>query len=254
MRIFNTVSPGRQAAVNSLAAVGFVALVAGGMWLAVYSARYVPTAIGNLGTAAVSLSSIFASRGAPAGLSVVPAATTTLPFSSASSTMVSTAEPAPVKTASPAPSPTPATGKETTRTIQVGGATTPALYGLPDFTVTIDATGYLATTSATSFVATSTVPAGSRPAVKFTIKNIGTNATGPWRFSASIPTQTAYIYQSLPQQSLNPGDSIEYTLGFTEANSGANQTVSITANFDHAVAESNANNDSASAQLTILGR
>ena len=98
-----------------------------------------------------------------------------------------------------------------------------------------------------------TAPSGSRPAVVFTIKNIGTNVAGSWRWSASIPTQTSYLYQSLPQQALNPGDSIEYTLGFDQANKGSGQMISVTANFDRAVAESDANNNSASATLTILG-
>jgi hypothetical protein len=130
---------------------------------------------------------------------------------------------------------------------------TGTLYGFPDLVVNITAVGYLATTSPDSFVATSTVPASGRPAVKFTIKNIGTNVAGAWRFSASIPTQTAYIFQSQPQQILNPGDSIDYTLGFDQANRGSNQTISVTANFDHAIAEITVNNNSASASLTILG-
>ena len=61
-----------------------------------------------------------------------------------------------------------------------------------------------------------------------------------------------YTYESQPQQSLNPGDSIDYTLGFDQADAGT-QTISITANYDHAVAESDSGNDSASAQITILG-
>jgi subtilase family serine protease len=145
-------------------------------------------------------------------------------------------------------------GTRTSETIPLGGTVpTGTPYGLPDLTTSITAVGYLATTSADSFVASATVPAGSRPAVRFTIKNTGTNVTGSWRFSASIPTQTAYIFQSQPQQSLAPGDSIDYTLGFDQANRGSNQTISVTANFDNAVAESNKNNNSASAAVTILG-
>jgi subtilase family serine protease len=89
--------------------------------------------------------------------------------------------------------------------------------------------------------------------VQFIIKNTGTNATGSWRFSAVIPTETAYVYQSVPQQSLNPGESIEYTLGFDQAKAGANQTISINVNFDHSVAESDTTNNGASANITVLG-
>ncbi len=247
----------QQAAVKVLAVIGFVALIGAGMWLAVYSTRFVPSVVNRVGAAAVYLGSVFTS--APSNtpnLSVVPTqtASTTIPFDQTASTTPPAKAPPTTRTTTAMPKQIATTaGTRTNTTYELGTTTTPSLYGLPDFTVAITAVGYLATTSADSFVASSTVPAGSRPAIKFTIKNIGTNATGAWRFSALIPTQTAYIYQSQPQQSLNPGDSIDYTLGFDQANKGSNETITVTANFDHAVVESNTNNDSASAQITILG-
>lgn len=241
----------RRAMVHTLAVVGFIALVGAGMWLAVYSTRYVPGVVNRVGVAAVYLGSIF--NRTPASLSVVPTASSTfISFGSASST-ISTSAAARVTPVHPRTIPTTA-GTMTDGAYQISGTpATAALSGLPDFVTSINAIGYLASSSADSFVQSSTVPSGSRPAVSFTIKNVGTNVTGPWRFSASIPTQTAYIYQSQPQQSLAPGDSIDYTLGFDQANKGAGETISISANFDHAVAESNADNNSASAAITILG-
>ena len=247
----------RQTAVNGLAVTGFVALIALGMWLAVYSARFVPSVVGRLSVAAVSLSEFF-TPAKPTSLSVVPTtASTTISFGDATSTAATTTAAThttttPTKTAV---APVPTAGEKTATTYQIGGkASSPTLSGLSDLIVTIDAIGYLQSTSTDSFIATSTVPNGKLPAVKFTIKNVGTNSTGgTWRFSASIPAQTAYIYQSQPQQALNPGDSIQYTLGFDQATKGAGELISVTANFDHAVAESNANNNSASASVTIIG-
>lgn len=240
----------RPAMINTLAVVGFVTLIGASMWLAAYSTRYVPGVVTRLGTAAVYLGSVFTP--APgASLSVVPTATSTvISFAEATSTADVDTVTKPVAAKQVAPT----AGQKTANTYQMNGATTTgALTGLPDLIVTINAVGYLTTTSADSFVASSTVPAGSRAAVSFTIKNVGTNASGLWRFSASIPTQTFYLYQSQPQQSLNPGDSIDYTLGFDQANRGASQTISITANFDRGVTESNTDNNSASAKVTILG-
>ncbi len=250
MGTYSTNISTRQTAIYVLAVIGFIALTGAGMWLAVYSTRFVPSVVNRIGAAAVYLGSVFRSS-EKSNLSVVPTlvASTTLPFDGASSTV-------PAKTPTiPPPKRVPTTaGSETSGAYQIGTTTTPSSrFGLPDLVVTVDAIGYLATTSADSFVASSTVPAGSRPAIRFTIKNVGMNGAGAWRFSASIPTQTAYIYESQPQQPLNPGDSIDYTLGFDQPNKGANETISITANFDHAVAESNPNNNSASAQVTILG-
>ncbi|MFZ1075409.1 MAG: CARDB domain-containing protein [Minisyncoccia bacterium] len=242
----------RQTAINGLAVTGFVAIIAFGIWLAAYSARFVPNVVGNLSVAAVSLSQIFTPAKAPA-LSVVTSTTSpTIAFGNATTTATTTA---PKKTVSMDTSAVKTPGQKTTTTYTLGGTATDtgALYGFPDLIVSIESGGYLNASTTDSFVASSTVPSGKIPAVKFVIKNVGTNATGAWRFSASIPTQTAYIYQSVPQQSLNPGDRIEYILGFDQANKGANETISITANFDHTVVESNTNNNSASTALTILG-
>jgi hypothetical protein len=241
----------RQAVIVGLAAVGFIALVGAGVWLAVYSTRFVPEIVNGTGEAVVYLGSILVPNNHNPGISVVTPSTasTTISFGTDS-----TSSPQTTATSTPKKYIPTTAGTETDGVYQIGGTATPALSGLPDLVVNINATGYLATSSASSFVAASTVPAGVRPAVSFTIKNIGTNATGgAWRFSASVPTQTAYVYQSQPQQSLNPGDSIDYVIGFDEANTGTNETVSVTANFDHAIAESNTNNNSASAEMTILG-
>lgn len=247
MNNFETNTKSRQAVVIGLATVGFLALVGAGVWLAVYSTRFVPEIVNGTGEAVVYLGSALVPNHKP-GISVVPTptASTTISFGTTDATSTH-ATPTPSKQI------TTTAGTQTDGVYQISGTATPALSGLPDLVVNINATGYLATSSASSFIAASTIPSGVRPAVSFTIKNIGTNATGQWRFSASIPTQTSYIYQSQPQQSLNPGDSIDYVIGFDQANTGVNETVSVTANFDHAIAESNTNNDSASAEMTILG-
>ena len=232
----------RPTAMNALSVVGFISLMTLGMWLAVYSTRFVPSVVGNIGAAAVYLGTVFTPSPA-ASLTVVPTASTTIPFGQASSTISTSIAAAPPAAALKPAAPT--AGKRTTSIV--------ALDGLPDLFVTINKIGYLATSSASSFIASSTVPAGDRPAVTFTIKNIGAAATGAWRWSASIPTQTAYVYTSDAQPSLAPGDSIDYTMGFDQAASGANQVISITANPDKAVTESDLKNDSASTTITVLG-
>lgn len=250
-------TPPSDAAVRGLAVVGFVALVALGIWLAIYSSRFVPAAVGRLGSAAVYVGSLFVSSPS-SGLAVVPTASTTIPFggigaaSTTPAAATSTAATSKRPTAKPAKPVVPAAGNQTSETYPLGTAA-PALYGLPDLAVTIGAVGYLTSSSTNSFVAATTVPQGAIPAVKFTVKNIGTNVAEPWRFSAAIPTATNYLYQSIPQQSLNPGDYIDFTLGFSQPTPGANRTITITANYDHAIPESNTENDTATAELTILG-
>jgi hypothetical protein len=244
-------APNRRITINSLAVIGFIALVAAGMWLAVYSARFVPTVVNRISLAAVYVGSIFNPADKPA-LSVIstPVSSTTIFFGETSPTNAT--QPAPISQTGSKPATNP--GKATNTTHQISGATsTNVFHGMPDFVIIINSVGYLASTTADSFVATSTMYSNNRPAVKFTIRNNGTNVSGPWRFSASIPTQTSYIYQSPQQQSLSPGDSIEYTLGFDQPIAGVNKIISVTANFDHAISESDFNNNSASASITIIG-
>lgn len=243
----NTISS-RQAIINGLAVAGFIALMVAGMWLAVYSTRFVPEVAGRIGSAAVYLSSVFTPE---PSLSVVPQATTT-PSTSATSTATTT-KPLEIITIPSSNPVKPVAGNKIDGVQQIGTTTPGTPYGYPDLTVKIVATGYLATTSASSFIASSTVPAGARPAVNFIIKNSGTNITGPWSFSASIPTQSSYIFQSQPQQTLAPGDSIEYTLGFDQATTGTNKAISITANPGNTLTESDTANNTASTSITILG-
>lgn len=241
-------------AINGLAVVGFIALVVAGIWLAVYSTRFVPKVVNGIGSAAVYVGSVFNPADEPT-LSVItsPIDSTTIFFGEASSTISTNVTSANTTSSNPK-SITKTPGNVTTSVHQIGGATTTnAFSGLPDLVVSISSVGYLASTTADSFVSASTMNSNNRPAVKFTIRNIGTNASGSWRFSASIPTLSSYIYQSPPQQSLNPGDSIDYTLGFDQPIAGVNKIISVTVNFDRAINETNVTNNSASASITIIG-
>ncbi len=243
-------TPAREAARNGLATVGFLALVVVGMWLAIYAARFVPTAVNGIGAAAVYLGSVFTPAPAPS-LSVVPTATTTLPFSNATTTAATTTASQSSTPSKPAPV-TPTPGKQTSSVTQISGtAATPSPYGFPDLAITIDRVGYLATSSAESFVASSTVPHGMRPAVEFTVRNVGTNVSSVWSFTATIPTQTSYVYTAPNQQKLNPGDSIQFTLGFDQANAGASQKISL--HLNPGGSDANTANNDASTTLTILG-
>lgn len=233
----------RQAALTGLAVVGFAGLIALGIWLAVYLSQYVPIAVSEIGAAAVSLSEFFVPGNA--NLTVVPSATSTLPVVTATSTATSSVS-TPVAT-----KPTPTAGSETSTTTPISGTQPAPLHGLPDLSVIIVSTGYMAGASADTYVASSSVLTGTHPAVKFIVKNIGTNLSGAWRFSASLPTSSTALYESQPQQSLGPNDYIEYTLGFDQANRGE-QTITIKANYDNGISESNKDNNTATAKIVIL--
>lgn len=241
--------PYRQVAINSFAVVGFVALLALGVWGGVYSARYVP---GTVGTAAVYVGSFF-TPAEPAAISVIPTASSTIISFGTDTSSAPEATTTPVTTPVVAtPPPVTPKPKPAVTTMVNPTPVAPAPYGLSDLTVIVDRIGYLTTNSTDSFVASPTVPDGTRPAVRFTVKNIGTNYSGTWRFNASIPTRNNFTYTSDLQQSLGPGDSIDYVLGFDQATTGEHQPLTITVNHDGTAVESDTTNNTVIPTLTVL--
>jgi len=70
------------------------------------------------------------------------------------------------------------------------------------------------------FYATTSLKASDRIAVRFEVENLGTLDSGHWQFSAVLPTFPMHIFESEGQQSLAPGDKIEYVIGFDNVEIG----------------------------------
>lgn len=239
-------NPGRRAAVNALAAVGFIVLLIMGISLAIYSATYLPKIASRIGGAAVSLSSVFHRNDTAPQLNVVTA-TTTLPFEGpivATTTNATTTTPKPV-----VKTPTHTAGATYTTVTTTPVAAAP--YGDPDLSVKITATGYLTTSDTNSFVASKTIPSGKRGAVKFTVTNAGTNVSGAWDFSVKIPTSPTYTYNSSAEQSLAPGDSVDFVLGFDRTRTGTDREITVTVDPSGDIRESNENNNTDSVSIDI---
>ncbi|OHA43873.1 MAG: hypothetical protein A3G03_01015 [Candidatus Taylorbacteria bacterium RIFCSPLOWO2_12_FULL_44_15c] len=90
-----------------------------------------------------------------------------------------------------------------------GGATV----GKPDLAVKILETGVIDKVT-NVWTATTSLRSIDRIAVRFSVENLGTKETGAWYFNAILPTYPSYIYSANSQNSLLPGDRIEFTLGF----------------------------------------
>lgn len=78
------------------------------------------------------------------------------------------------------------------------------------------------------FTATSTVTTSHRAAIKFAVENIGTRTSGAWDFIAVLPTRPFRTFTSPQQVPLNPGDKIEFTLGFDQIEGQRHVTATIT--------------------------
>jgi hypothetical protein len=265
METGTTGSATKRAAINGLAVVGFLALIFLGVALAIYAARFVPLAVGNLGSAAVYFSSVFSGENTDAKLEAVQNETV-IPFTDEEGVVAGetddTEEEVPETPTTPVEAPealrpsTPAStpSSATTGTYVIGTrpvSEAPAPYGLPDLTVTITERGYLETGSSASYVKADEVPDGKRGAIKFVVENKGTNVSGEWKFTAKVPTTPSYTFTSPFQNSINPGSRIEYVLGFDRAKSGESQRITITVDSNEKVEESNEDNNDDTETLVI---
>jgi hypothetical protein len=242
-----TEKPRSRAGMHALAIVGFIVLILIGIALAIYAARYVPVAFERLGAAAVSL---FQEEGGEPELEVVMPEPS-LPFEPiATSTEVTITE-----TLAPQPAPTGASQPAypgTPTTVQVPVYVPPqAPYGKADLTVDITAVGYCSSDNASSFRTAREVPDGENGGFRFAVRNAGTNVSGQWDFTYELPTSPALERTVSNQRSLNPGDRIDFTLCFTEPQTGDNRDIDIRVDSGRDVNESNENNNTDSAEIDI---
>ncbi len=87
--------------------------------------------------------------------------------------------------------------------------------------------------------------------MKFTITNKGTNVTGAWRFKAELPSSPSQTFTSPRQESLQPGDSVDFVLGFEKPKEGDDREITITVDSDKDVSESNESNNEDSAAIDV---
>ncbi len=139
----------------------------------------------------------------------------------------------------------------TSKTVGTTAASTQNYYGNPDLSITIVGTGIIDPISK-QFVSTNSIGANNEIAVKFQVRNIGTNVSGPWTLRLNMPSRTTPTYDSY-QPSLKPGSGIEYTGSFDyPMNQGLN-TGYIIVDPLNAVAESSENNNNLTVQFNISG-
>jgi hypothetical protein len=96
-----------------------------------------------------------------------------------------------------------------------------------DLALTILDVGYIDQKTGT-FVASKHVHYKQRAAVRFEVKNVGTETSGTWTFSSNLPTSPAYNFTSNTQNALRPGAAIQLTLEFNSINRDEKVPISIT--------------------------
>ena len=89
--------------------------------------------------------------------------------------------------------------------------------------------------------------------IKFEVRNDGDANTGPWSFTATLPSLSTPIYNSNTQISLKPGESIIFTLGFTNLTNIYSNNITINVDPQNLVAESNKSNNTITSAIINNG-
>ncbi|GEM_PF-2558124 len=228
-------TPSRKAAVNGLAVVGVIALVVGGILLVVYAARYIPETLSRL-----------------AGAVYLSPEETVNPEDEETPVETPETPETPVTPTTPGTTSTPAVNPPV-KTTPGGVITVPrALTGSPDLQPEILALGYLQNNSANSFVTANDLSANDRPAIRFRVRNVGTNAVNYWQVRVEYPTedsQDSYVITS--RDLLMPGGYKDFTFGFDNPDEGSDRLFVVTADPGNGVRESNEGNNRDSASIDI---
>lgn len=114
-------------------------------------------------------------------------------------------------------------------------------FGKSDLQVTLIGTGIIDPASG-QFVTTNYAGSADEIGIKFEVKNIGTNVSGPWKLRIVSPSRTTPYYDSAYQTSIKPGDRIVYTTSFNTPVAMGVNTAYITAdplNMVNEVSEAN---------------
>lgn len=227
-------NPTRKATVNGLAVVGFIALIVGGMLLVIYAARFIPETLSRL-AGAVYLSP---------------------------EEVVNPEPEAPVETPNEETPEEPVVTPETPteKPPQTGGpniVTYPTvvpnqLYGNPDLAVDVLAVGYLRTSSASSFVADGSIDENDRPAVRFRVRNLGTNYVNFWQVRIEYPSRTGSdTYLITSRDMLYPGGYKDFTFGFDDPEEGNDRRFTVTVDPDDDLNEGSESNNRDTATIDI---
>lgn len=225
----------RKAAMNGLAIVGFGALIIAGIFLAIYAARYVPQTLSRL-SGAVILSS--------------DTGTTTNETDTADTSTTDTTTDRPVVEEKPetpaAPTKPPVTGgplivPQTPRVV----SNQPQLYGRADLTIINAEIGYM---RGSTFVEDNEAPSNRDVAVRFTIKNSGTNAAGSWRVRVDVEGERPVTGSG---GYLMPGGTQNFNVRIENPEEGENLRVKIEADYQDDLDESNERNNNKTLDIDV---
>jgi hypothetical protein len=223
----------KNTARQGVAIVGFIAIAIIGMAIAIYAARFVPSAISSLAGAGAFVSDIFILEENPSK----PAAPTK-------------EEPKEETPAKPVEEESTPDEETPVVTPPAPAPTTPVTYsGFPDLRADITAVGYCASRNQASFVRATSIPRGAAyGGAQFMLSNVGTNIASGWTFAIDTPKNERIESAGV---TLRPAQSASGVTCFPY-DSGVN-TVSVRIDSRGSVFEASETNNVDSASISAQG-
>ena len=148
----------------------------------------------------------------------------------------------------------PSAGPATTQTYRLGsnGTQVSNPNGSVDLVARIVEVGIVSSSgvfTASSTPSLSSLTGGNRIAVHFSIENDGTKISPQFNFNAVLPTLPIDIFSSPMQQSLAPGDRIEFTMGFDSFDNSSARVFTVNADPSGSINEANKANNIATVTI-----
>ena len=128
----------------------------------------------------------------------------------------------------------------------------PAYYGKSDLEITFIGTGII-DPATRQFMSTNYAGFNDEIAIRFQVKNIGTNVSGSWKLRINTPSRTTPYFDSDYQQSIKPGDRIIYTTSFNSPIAVGINTSYITADPLNMIDELSESNNEIIVPINIQG-
>jgi hypothetical protein len=227
----------KKAAVNGLAIVGFAGLIIAGIFLAIYAARFVPEALSRLSSAVIlstdNEENPDETPAAPVDEEEEPAEEEPTTGAPQTGGPLLVTPPVAVSPNPPVYSP------------PVYYPQQPQLYGKADLAITNLEAGYF---RGSTFVEDDEVPEGRDAAVRFTVKNNGTNIASGWRVQVEVTGEDDARGNG---GSLMPNGTQQFTLRIENPREGRDIDVDIEVDYEDDVDESNERNNERSIELEI---
>ncbi len=236
--------------VRSLAVIGFFAILFVGLWGTVQVVKVAPQAFSTLAAVTTSLTQTFFSADTEEGQEGNAEEASSSNQTEESTTPNENVSGNEENTQGTAQALTP--GERVDNVFPINDSRAPSNpNGEPDLVARILSVGEI--NSAGVFVPKDSITVGNKGAVMFEVQNNGTKTSDTWVFNAVLPTFPMHIFHSQTQQALNPGEKIQYTLGFDQIDYNKKEGV-VTINVDPAgsMKESNENNNIAQRVLKII--